>query len=106
MKDIPLEAPLIGNIARSVSIRSMKDNNNTEIEVGDIVVYNRSGYLAHGTMQEIRPTRGKRSWYSIQFRIRNAQDGLISKVKDHRSIMVIFKPSVTGGRYVALPIRL
>jgi hypothetical protein len=66
------------------------DNRGSLIAVWDYCVYNRSGYLAHGQVTSIRPHRG-RGWWKDWYIIQNSETGEESKVKDPRSIMVIYE---------------
>lgn len=74
----------------------MRDNNNTNVAIGDLVAYNRSGDIVLGVVEKFQQARGKRQWWYCTIYVRNSRDQKLSKVKRPQSLMVLGAAMVTA----------
>ena len=82
----------------------MKDNNGTDINIGDLVAYNRSGDVVKGVVEKFgRPLSigwqvayGGRPTNLTYTYVRNSKDRKLSKVKRPQSLMVIARKVTTN----------
>lgn len=66
-----------------------------EIKIGSTVAYNHSGYMGHGEVIKLVSNRGM-GWWPCMIHVRNSVIGGISKVKDKRSVLVLFERATNG----------
>lgn len=74
----------------------MKDNNGTEVLVGDMVAYNRSGDVVKGIVEKFQQKRAPRQWWYSTIYVRNVRDNKLSKVKRPQSLMVVARKVTTN----------
>lgn len=83
---------------------NLEDNRGSVIEVGKLVCYNFSGQLAIGIIEKINKARYSGYTFHIKRLHPKAdhtwQKSDVSKVKDSKSIMVLFEPKPEGSEVI------